>query len=279
VKLVGFGRLFRRVIHSLFAEIIVEPSRRQRTSLLKVMLLASLRQYLKTHGGKAPTPCALPRDKLTLRNAFVTDATVLLTADKQPNPAPFKDLICLHPGGEAQRERVLCSFTTIRPQKINGAALLDQTNTIGGSDDDDDGDTVVENVDWDAELEALLATIPKNTRKRQAVDTNAAAASKTSRAAQPKRGKSNRRPGRRQERAEQLVSSDDVTVADTQHTIDTEADVNIEDQLVVQDLQAALDAGDICGTDRPFGSHRQFSCSKSYLGEQGNGSPLSLSHI
>lgn len=142
------------------------------------MMLATVRQYLKTHGDNEPKPRQLPQNNLTMRNVFVTDATVLLTADKQPNPTPFKEIVCLHPAGAAQRDRVLKSFETIRPQVANTAAndtaqMVDLCHDA--CSDDDDEVIVADDVDWDAKLEAVLTAPAKNTRKRQAAGTSTAA--------------------------------------------------------------------------------------------------------
>lgn len=148
------------------AELIVESSRRQRLSLLTSMLTISLRQYLRTHNNEIPPIVELPRAGMTLRNAFITDCTVLINADGTPNERPFADIVCLHTAGEEQRAVVIAGFVNIRPTAAPALGEIDDS-----SDTDMDAD-VDENVDWSAQLEAVVTTQKKKkTREKKQVQT------------------------------------------------------------------------------------------------------------
>lgn len=133
------------------AELIAEPSRRQRLSLLTTMLTITLRQYLRTHNNELPSIKELPRAGMTLRNAFITDCTVLLNADGTTNEHPFADIVCLHRGGEVQRQTVIDSFVNIRPTAAPAHDDVDDA-----SETDETELNVDEDVDWSAQLETIV---------------------------------------------------------------------------------------------------------------------------
>lgn len=142
------------------AELVVEPSRRQRLSLLTVALTIALRRYLSTHNYELPPLKKLPRDDMTLRNALVTDCTVLRSADGTDNEQPYADITCLHPAGDTQCAVVVDSFAKLRP-----SVARDESYDELSTDSDDDAD-VEEDVDWSAQLEAVLVA-PKKARTKQ----------------------------------------------------------------------------------------------------------------
>jgi hypothetical protein len=141
--------------------------------LLPTMLTASLKQYLKTHSDRLPKSRPLPLAKLTLRNILVADSTVLLLADKSPNPTPLRDIVCLH-GGEEQKERVLNSFGTHRliATTVAKYVIPDDESSFDESGDDSEDELELQ-IDWNAELDTIFEETTQSTkraRRKKATD-------------------------------------------------------------------------------------------------------------
>jgi hypothetical protein len=95
---------------------------------------------------------------MTLRNALVTDCTVLRNSDGTDNEHLYDDIVCLT--GDIQRKVVFKSFAKIRP-----SAAHDEQYDEAGTNRDDDED-VEENIDWSVQLEAVVVA-PKKARMQQ----------------------------------------------------------------------------------------------------------------
>ena len=125
-------------------------------------------------------------------------------------------------------------------------ALLDESGSVASSEEgDDDDNTVVDDIDWNAALEAVPTKKPKNTRKRQKDGIRVAPSNvdpQSKRAAPRRANKCLKRPV-------QSVTSED-EIPDSQQTIVIEADYNIEDELAEQDRRAMFNGSDIRGIGR-----------------------------